>query len=127
MKELMSDMIQDLGGPSEVSSNERNLIRRAAALSVEAERLEKRFALSDAAVPEDIDVYGRITGHLRRTLDAIGMKRRPRQIGPSLGSMMVEDLKQQAQQVEKAEQGEVVEGEVVEVDQVEVPGGPGAR
>jgi hypothetical protein len=67
----MSDMVQDLGGPGEVSANEKNLIRRAATLTVEAERLEKRFALSDASDPDDIDVYGRITGHLRRTTNVI--------------------------------------------------------
>jgi hypothetical protein len=118
VREIMSDMVQDLGGPGEVSANEKNLIRRAATLTIEAERLEKRFALSDAADPDDIDVYGRITGHLRRTLDAIGMKRRPRQVGESLGDLMKADL--QAQR-EKAEQGEVVDV-IAGVDQVEGAG-----
>jgi hypothetical protein len=90
MKEIMGDMASDLGGPDEVSANEKNLIRRAATLSVEAERLEKRFALSEAADPESIDIYGRITGHLRRTLEALGMKRRPRPVnGLSLGELML--------------------------------------
>jgi hypothetical protein len=92
MRELMGNHIADLGGIDYVSSSERNLVRRAAALSVEAERLEKRFALSDAASPEEVDIYGRIVGHLRRVLEVLGLKRRPRTVGPSFGELMLQDL-----------------------------------
>jgi hypothetical protein len=102
MKEIMADSISDLGGMDCVSANEKNLIRRAATLTVEAERLEQRFALAEVANPEELDIYGRITGHLRRTLDAIGMKRRPRNVGGSFGDLMLDDIRTQRERAEHA-------------------------
>jgi hypothetical protein len=52
---------------------------------------------------------------LRRTLDAIGMKRRPRQVGESLGDLMKADL--QAQRDREANSEVVIDipaGEQVE-------------
>jgi hypothetical protein len=81
MKDLMQEHVQDMGGPDNVSAGERNLIRRVACMTVEAERLEQRFALAEIADPEAVDIYGRITGHLRRTLETLGLDRRARTVG----------------------------------------------
>jgi hypothetical protein len=88
MRDLMSDHIADLGGQENTSSAERNLVRRAAALTIQAELLEQQFALASAVDADTVDIYGRIVGHLRRTLETIGLQRRSRVVGSSLGDLM---------------------------------------
>ena len=79
-KELIADHISDLGGESNCSAAERSIVRRAAVLSVELERLEVRFALAGEASADDIDLYARVAANLRRLLEAIGLKRRSRDV-----------------------------------------------
>ena len=56
--------------------------------------LEKKFALGDPSV-EHVDRYGRITGNLRRTLEAIGLQRRARTITDvTLKDLLRADAKQ---------------------------------
>jgi hypothetical protein len=60
----------------------RSIIRRAAVLTTELERLEVRFAQAGEASAEDLDIYARIAANLRRLLEAIGLQRRPRDVTP---------------------------------------------
>ena len=84
MKDLMELHIADLGGESEISEAERSLIRRAATLATELERMEAQFAAAGAADPETLDLYGRQAGTLKRMLEGLGLKRRPRDVTPDL-------------------------------------------
>jgi len=79
-KDLIAEHTADLGGPDNTSAAERSLIRRACVLTVELERLEKKFALANAATDNDLDLYQRTAGNLRRLLEGIGLKRRPRDV-----------------------------------------------
>jgi len=46
------------------------------------EQSEAKFAAAEGAVTHvDLDLYARGTGHLRRTLETLGLRRRP--ISPS--------------------------------------------
>ena len=74
----------DLGGPSAVSEAERSIIRRIATLTVELERMEAGFAQAGEATAPDLDLYQRTAGNLRRLLEAVGIKRRPRDVTPRL-------------------------------------------
>ncbi|MGC1561935.1 MAG: hypothetical protein WA820_19095, partial [Bradyrhizobium sp.] len=65
---------------SELSAAEASLIRRAATMSVELEALEKKFATDGQASANDLDLYGRTTGNLRRVLETLGIHRRARSI-----------------------------------------------
>jgi hypothetical protein len=49
-------------------------------LTVELERLEATFALAGAASPDDLDLYQRAAGNLRRILEVVGIERRPRNV-----------------------------------------------
>jgi hypothetical protein len=51
-------------------------------LTTELERLEVKFALADAASPEDLDLYQRTANSLRRLLEAVGLNRRPKDVTP---------------------------------------------
>jgi hypothetical protein len=80
LKELLADHISDLGGDSNVSAAERAILRRACVMIVECERLERQFANAGEASADDLDCYGRISGNMRRLLEAVGLQRRPRSV-----------------------------------------------
>jgi hypothetical protein len=93
-KDVIAAHIADLGGEDNTSAAERSIIRRCAVLTTELERLEAEFAVAGEAGECDLDLYQRITNTLRRLLEAIGLQRRPRDIGPSLGELLAEDQRQ---------------------------------
>jgi len=78
-RDVATELTQDKGGPESVTAAEALLIRRAATLTVECERLEQRFASVDAEPhTDDLDLHQRMTGALRRVLDSLGLGRRAR-------------------------------------------------
>ena len=79
-KELVADHIADLGGEDNCSAAERSIIRRAAVLTTELEGLEVKFALAGQANADDLDLYQRTAGNLRRLLEAVGLQRRARDV-----------------------------------------------
>jgi hypothetical protein len=97
-KELIAEHVSDLGGEDNCSAAERSIIRRASVLTVELERMEVKFALAGAASPEDIDLYARVAANLRRLLEAVGLQRRAKNIGPTLGELLRADFERQGQQ-----------------------------
>lgn len=46
-KDLIREHMSDLGGPDNTTAAERSILRRAATLTVECERLEAKFALAE--------------------------------------------------------------------------------
>lgn len=62
------------------------MVRRACVLTVELERLEVKFAKAGQAEADDLDLYQRTAGNLRRLLEVVGIKRVPRDVTPSLTS-----------------------------------------
>jgi hypothetical protein len=81
-KEIIADSMSDAGGEANTTAAERSLIRRAATLTVECERLEARFATSDQSDPADLDLYQKLSNTLRRLLTSLGLhQRRARNVG----------------------------------------------
>src|SRR5215813_6447696 len=64
-RDLVTGHISDMGGPDCLSEAQLSLIRRASAIECELEQMEGRLSMGE---PVDIDVFARVTGHLRRTL-----------------------------------------------------------
>ena len=87
-KDLISEHLVDLGGEDNASAAERSLIRRACVLTVELEQLEVKFATSGPASAEALDLYQRTSGGLRRLLETVGIRRRARDISPSLSQYL---------------------------------------
>jgi hypothetical protein len=75
-----------------VSEAERSIVRRAATLTVELERLEAVFAVAGEAQPDQLDLYQRTANSLRRLLESVGIERRPRDVTPSLRDYIAEKL-----------------------------------
>lgn len=82
LRDLIDLHISDLGGPMAVSEAERSIVRRAATMTVELERLESQFAVNGEASARELDLYQRTAGNLRRLLEAVGTSRRQRNITP---------------------------------------------
>ena len=72
-KDLFEDIAADLGGKDHLSEGQRQLIRRAAMLSAECERLEAMSARGEAEF--DIDLYGMICDRLGRLFGRLGLER----------------------------------------------------
>jgi hypothetical protein len=83
-RDLMGLHLSDLGGSGHVSEAEKSIVRRIATLTVELEGLEQRFATAGQADPIDLDLYQRTANSLRRLLEAVGIKRQPRDVTPAL-------------------------------------------
>jgi hypothetical protein len=96
-RELIDDHVSDLGGEANCSAAERSIVRRACVMQVELERLERKFAAAGEASADDLHLYQRITNTLRRCFEAIGLQRRPRDVSPSLGQLLVEAQRQEPQ------------------------------
>jgi hypothetical protein len=94
-KDLIAAHLSDLGGETNTSAAERSIVRRAAVLTTELELLEAKFAAAGQASSDDLDLYARTSGNLRRLLEAIGLQRRARDIGPTLGELLREDARRQ--------------------------------
>ena len=80
-KELLSDfLVGQFGGERNVSEAEHALLRRAVTLIVELERREVGFAQAGAVDDEALAIYQTAVNTLRRTLEALGLQRRPRDV-----------------------------------------------
>jgi hypothetical protein len=84
LRDLISLHVNDYGGSSAISEAERSLVRRAAALTVELELLEVKFASNGGAQMEELDKYQRAANSLRRLLESLGLQRRSRDVTPNL-------------------------------------------
>src|ERR1700736_1246999 len=85
-KDLVEDIAADLGGKDHLSEGQRQLIRRAAMLSAESERMEVLAARGEAEF--DIDLYGMICDRLGRLFGRLGLERKSKDITPDLRSYL---------------------------------------
>lgn len=84
LRDLIEIHLTDLGGLEAVSQAQHSIVRRAATLTVELERLEAKFANAGAAEPGELDLYQRTAGNLRRLLESVGLERKARNVTPGL-------------------------------------------
>lgn len=86
-KDIIREHLSDLGGVDNTSAAERSLIRRVATLTVELEALEAAFATNGSANADQLDLYQRTAGNLRRLLEAVGLQRRQKTL-PTLSDYL---------------------------------------
>jgi hypothetical protein len=84
--DLVVGHCNDLGGRDLLSEAQLSLIRRAAAIECELERLD---AMLSTGAEVDLDSYGRAASHLRRLFETLGLERRPRDVTPTLSDYLV--------------------------------------
>jgi hypothetical protein len=83
-RDLVAQLADDAGGLATLSELRLSLIRRAAALMVEAERLEGELA---DGKPCDVDQLARVSGHLRRIAETIGLNKVKRDNTPTIAEI----------------------------------------
>jgi hypothetical protein len=92
LRDLMALHVSDLGGPEACSEAEKCVVRRVAVLTIECERLERRFAKADVdhVSHVDVDLYTRVSNTLRRLLDMTGLERRCIDLMPTIDEYVAE-------------------------------------
>jgi hypothetical protein len=84
-RDLVALFADDAGGLETLPELKLSLIRRAAALTVECERLEGELA---AGQEVDIDGLARVSSHLRRIAESIGLNRVKHDLTPNLADLI---------------------------------------
>ena len=103
-RDLISLHLNDLGGEDACSESEKALVRRASCLIVELEHAENGFALAGSATADQLKVYQMTTNTLRRLLETLGLRRRPKDITPpTLADYIAANSKNEAEEAEVVE------------------------
>ena len=89
----------DLGGPERLSQAQQQLIRRIASLEVQLETLEGRMIEGDPSV--DVESFARISSHLRRMLESLGLDRKPRERAVTLGDIVQRHAQKPAEKAQE--------------------------
>jgi hypothetical protein len=87
-RDILSQIVSDLGGADILSEGQRQIARRAATLSIACERLEGEIATGKDV---DLEQYGQLTDRLGRCFNRLGLKRQARDVGPTLGDLIRQD------------------------------------
>jgi hypothetical protein len=84
-RDILNEVISDLGGADRLSEGQRQLARRCATISLACERLE-----GDIAAGREVDVllYGVLTDRLGRAFQRLGLKRQARDVTPRLSDIL---------------------------------------
>jgi len=98
-RDVLAEITSDLGGADLLSEGQRHLARRCATISIACEKLEGEAA---AGTPIDLELYGRLTDRLGRAFQRLGLKREPRDIGPSLADIIAQDEAEEAARAAEA-------------------------
>ena len=87
---MVQQHLADLGGVANTSQSEQVLVRRAAMLTLQLERMEHHWATTNdgEASSKQIETYQRVANSLRRLLESLGLRRRPRDVTPSLSDLL---------------------------------------
>jgi hypothetical protein len=88
-RDVLGEIISDLGGHDGLSEGQRQLARRCAMLAVECEKIE---ALGVAGEAIDLEAYGQLTDRIGRAFQRLGLKRTARDVSPTLNDLLREDL-----------------------------------
>jgi hypothetical protein len=76
-KEVACGIAEDLGGPSQLSKAERELVKRGAGLAVLADLAEERILKGE---PVNVMEYTTVVATQSRLLRSLGLKRVPRDV-----------------------------------------------
>lgn len=84
-RDIIDLLSADLGGADRLSIAEQTIVRTCATHTAALEQLEMRFALAEGgAANEDLMVYQTLSNSLRRLLKEVGIKRKARDVTPSV-------------------------------------------
>jgi hypothetical protein len=76
-RDVLAEIVSDLGGPDRLSEGQRQIARRCAMLAVECEKLE---AIGVSGGEIDLECYGQLTDRMGRAFQRLGLKRVPKPV-----------------------------------------------
>ena len=83
LRDIIHGHVADAGGIDLLSTAEQSIVRRASMLELQLEMLETKFAGNDGVASSDqLLLYQRTANSTRRLLEAIGLRRRSRDVTP---------------------------------------------
>jgi len=80
-RDVLGEIVSDLGGADHLSEGQRQLARRCAMLAVECEKIEAHGVAGTAI---DLEAYGQLTDRIGRAFQRLGLKRVARNVTPSV-------------------------------------------
>jgi hypothetical protein len=80
-RDVLAQIIADIGGPEGLSEGQRQLARRATLLSIQCEKMEGEAAAGNEI---DLETFGQLTDRLGRCFNRLGLKRQQRDVTPDL-------------------------------------------
>jgi hypothetical protein len=92
-KDVLEQILADMGGAEHLSEGQRQLCRRAATLSIMAEGME---AEAVGGKGFDIDTYGQLTDRLGRCLQRLGLERKARPVTDDIDAVLDRVAKRRA-------------------------------
>jgi hypothetical protein len=84
-RDLVALFVDDAGGLESMTELRLALIRRAAALVAECERMENALADGEKV---DVDLLARLSSHIRRVAETIGIDRVKRDVTPTIAELV---------------------------------------
>ena len=85
-RDVLGEIISDLGGAGLLSEGQKQLARRCATIAIACEKMEGEAAQGNEI---DLDAYGTLTDRLGRALQRLGLKRQARDITLPLRERLV--------------------------------------
>ena len=76
-RDVLAEIVSDLGGSDTLSEGQRQLARRAALMSVQGEKMEAAAVAGEAF---DLDAFGALSDRLGRVFNRLGLKRVAREV-----------------------------------------------
>ncbi len=73
-------------GPEQLSAAQAQLIRRISMIEVQAELMEAKLVAGDDTV--DVESFARISSHLRRMYESLGLRKTKRETVPTLAELV---------------------------------------
>jgi hypothetical protein len=95
-KDILAQIVADLGGADVLSEGQRQIARRATTLSIACEKLEGEIAEGKDV---SLEVYGQLSDRLGRCFNRLGLKRLAKDITPTLGQLLAEDQRRERERL----------------------------
>jgi hypothetical protein len=90
--QMVTDIEIDLGGRDQLSTIERALIEAFAGACITLQHLNTKLALGESI---DLAEHAQAVSAMVRVASRLGLQRRAKDIGPTLGDLLREDIRQQ--------------------------------
>jgi len=105
-RDLVRAFVVDMGGIENCSEIKLSLLRRLAAVTVQAEALESKMAAGEEV---NIATLCQLASTAMRISSRLGIERVPKDVGLTLGDLLKEDLRQQREAAARAQEQRLAE------------------